>query len=50
MMCAFQAKYQELMNHKNDKLYSPDIALCDGTGHDVCISGQVPGADEPQKW
>ena len=53
MMCAFQAKYQERVNHKNyklysqvianDKLYSPDtvllhdIALCDGTGCDACV-------------
>ena len=53
VMCAFQAKYQELVNHKNDKLYSQvipnhklyspdtvllhDIALCDSTGCDACM-------------
>ena len=35
--------YQELLNHKNDKLHSynvillHDIALCDGAGYDMCV-------------
>ena len=53
MMCALQAKCQELVKHKNDKLcsqvianhklYSPDtvllhdIALCDGAGRDMGV-------------
>ena len=55
-VCMFQAKYQELANHKKDDLYSynvvllHDIALWDGAGCDMRVSGQVPGAGELQKW